>query len=130
MTKRIASLLVFALLLFSVVTVSTAPSASAYSSSTITSQYWWPHNGCSAPTGDAPSGVSFTYACNHHDGCYNQHWASKGTCDQWFANDMHNACAGYWYCNYWANGYFAAVSAFGWPFYWCRCDPTFTVYFA
>jgi Prokaryotic phospholipase A2 len=65
--------------------------ASASSSTTITAQYPWPHNGCtSAP--DNPAGASFTYACNHHDGCYARHWADRATCDQWFLNDMMTAC--------------------------------------
>ena len=109
---------------------STAVPASAYSSSQITAQYWWPHNGCSTITGDAPSGVSFTYACNHHDGCYWGHWADKGTCDRWFYNDMLAACGGGWYCNWWAGAYYRAVQLFGAPYYACRCDPNFAQYFA
>jgi hypothetical protein len=65
--------------------------ANAESSSTPTAQYPWPHNGRTR-TSDAPAGVSFTYACNHHDGCYARHWASRSTCDAWFRNDMLKAC--------------------------------------
>lgn len=126
--KRSVTLASFLLLIvgFFVVVVN-PPEASAYSSTKITAQYWWPHNGCSTPTGDAPSGVSFTYACNHHDGCYWGHWAGKSICDQWFLNDMRNACAGNGNCNNWANVYYRAVSILGWPFYWCRCDPNFYI---
>ena len=128
MTKRFAAVLV-ALLVCVGVQVGSAPSASAYSSTQLTSQYWWPHNGCSSPFGDSPSGVSFTYACNHHDGCYWGHWASKATCDWWFYNDMRNACAGGWWCNAWAYAYYSAVTNYGWPFYVCRCDPNLPSWF-
>ena len=130
--RRIVSLIGALLFMVGLAVVVDAPAASAYSSTTRTAQYWWPHNGCSTPTGDAPSGISFTYACNHHDGCYWGHWASKGTCDQWFLNDMRAACHGNSTCNRWATIYYWAVSAFGWPYYWCRCDPNIKVpmYFA
>ena len=100
--------------------VSAAP-ASAESSSAWTPQYPWPHNGCTRVS-DAPAGVSFTYACNHHDGCYAYHWADRGTCDAWFRNDMFGACyAAPWYlvygCTAAANTYWAAVRVLGQPYY-------------
>jgi hypothetical protein len=101
-----------------------AQPAAAYSSTQITPQYWWPHNGCSSPFGDSPSGVSFTYACNHHDGCYWGHWSNKWTCDWWFYNDMRAACGWNAWCQAWAYAYYRSVDTFGWPFYLCRCDPS------
>jgi hypothetical protein len=68
-----------------------ATPALAESSTTLTAQYPWPHNGCTIVSDNAP-GASFTYACNHHDGCYAGHWANRATCDQWFLNDMSAAC--------------------------------------
>lgn len=116
------------------------PSAAyAYSSTDTNGPYPWPHNGCSSPFGDAPAGVSFTYACNHHDGCYNKHWASKETCDLWFSNDMNAACNSskrsasvVANCRKWASWYYYAVKAVGFSFYSCRCDPTIRIpiYFA
>jgi hypothetical protein len=132
--KRLLLTVVAAALLTGLSAMMGAQPASAYSSSTITAQYWWPHNGCSSPFGDAPSGVSFTYACNHHDGCYNQHWASKATCDVWFYNDMRAACQGPWTiptrdsCLWWAEKYYQAVYALGGVFYTLRWDPTITFY--
>lgn len=73
--------------------------AAAESSSELTSQYWWPHNGCTN-TVDNPALISFTYACNHHDGCYALRWADRSTCDAWFRNDMLGACNERWYFNY------------------------------
>jgi hypothetical protein len=53
--------------------------------------YPWPHNGCTnAP--DHVGSADFTYACNHHDGCYAEHWANRATCDGWFWNDMIAEC--------------------------------------
>jgi hypothetical protein len=131
MIKRVLVGIATLVLAVAVVTVVNQSSASAYSDPTRTAQYWWPHNGCSSPTGDAPSGVSFTYACNHHDGCYILRWSSsKSTCDQWFLNDMRNACAGGFYCNTWAYAYYLGVSTLGWPYWWCQCDPTFRPLFA
>lgn len=127
--KKFLCLLASLLLALGVLVTVNAPNAAAYSDTTITSQYWWPHNGCSTPTGDAPSGVSFTDACNRHDGCYWGHWADKGTCDQWFLNDMRNACGSSGWCTTVAYAYYAAVAAFGWPFYWCQCDPNFRAQF-
>jgi hypothetical protein len=133
--KRIGTI-VAALLLAGVFAMVSAQPASAYSSETKTPQTWWTHNGCSSPFGDAPSGVSFTYACNHHDGCYNQHWADKATCDIWFRNDMQAACSGPWTlqirnsCFWWANAYYLGVRALGGIFYTLRWDPTINIYLA
>jgi Prokaryotic phospholipase A2 len=102
---------------------STSP-AFAESSSALTAEYPWPHNGCTAVTDRPFAGVSFTYACNHHDGCYAGHWASRETCDAWFRNDMFAACreahlpfemgGG---CASWTLAYYEAVRIFGQKFY-------------
>lgn len=97
-----------------------APTASAESSPEITAEYSWPHNGCTAVP-DNPTLVSFTYACNHHDGCYGRHWASKNTCDRRFLDDMVSACYEKWYlsqdCINWANTYFLGVQFLGQRYY-------------
>jgi hypothetical protein len=103
------------------VSVATASPALAQSSTTLTPEYPWPHNGCTAVT-DNPAGASFTYACNHHDGCYGGHWADRATCDTWFRNDMLNACRRLPFemvgtCAVWANIYYYAVRAFGDKYY-------------
>ena len=83
--------------------------------------YPWPHNGCmSAP--DRPSGADFTYACNHHDGCYALHWANRATCDAWFRNDMVSACRQVPFemaggCVVTAGIYYGAVRIFGQVYY-------------
>ncbi|WP_436055651.1 phospholipase A2 [Pseudarthrobacter oxydans] len=111
-----------ALVLVGSVSLTAAPQASAASSTTITSQYWWAHNGCTMVT-DTPLGVSFTHACNHHDGCYALRWSrDRATCDWWFYNDMRNACnaAAWWLrpdCYLVASAYYGAVRAAGW-YYW------------
>ncbi|MEO8283364.1 MAG: phospholipase A2 [Pseudarthrobacter sp.] len=126
-TKRLSSTLLALLLAFGAygaATVAAAPPAAAESSSAYSPQYPWPHNGCTiAP--DAPSGISFTYACNHHDGCYAGHWASKVTCDLWFYKDMSIACATAWWapqvmrtaCLEAATIYYGFVVARGQPYY-------------
>jgi hypothetical protein len=124
------------ILLCGALTMVTASSASAYSSPDTHGQYWWEHNGCTlVPDAPSASGVSFTYACNHHDGCYHLHWGGEGiwgkiTCDQWFWNDMYSACqaarAG-WYranCLAWAGAYWTGVRVLGDIFYYARWDPT------
>jgi hypothetical protein len=100
-----------------------ASPAAASSSSTITSQYWWPHNGCTIVSDSPAWPTSFTYACNHHDGCYALRWSSdRATCDWWFYNDMRAACNGNWWagierCYSWATNYYVGVRTFGW-IYW------------
>ena len=57
----------------------------------------WSTDGCSVVPDWGPSWVGgayfdFNHACIHHDGCYRQHWADRGTCDKWFLNDMYASC--------------------------------------
>jgi hypothetical protein len=123
-TQRLASALITLLFIFGtagIITVSSAPPAMAESSSIRTPEYWWPHNGCNVVT-DTPAGVvSFTYACNHHDGCYWGRWSYyRETCDLWFFNDMKYACSrtGYWQqsaCYTFARSYYQAVRWWGEP---------------
>jgi hypothetical protein len=124
-TKRVLSAVVAIFIAVGsagVVTITAAAPAAAESSSVRTAQYWWPHNGCTWVS-DAPAGVSFTYACNHHDGCYALRWSKdRATCDAWFYNDMIRACqtAPWWRqgaCDDMALDYYLAVRALGW-YYW------------
>lgn len=119
--SRVAAVFTAAVLALGLSTaVATAP-AMASSSTTLTAQYPWPHNGCTAVS-DNPAGASFTYACNHHDGCYAGHWADRGTCDAWFRNDMINACRGLPFemvsnCVIMAGIYYLGVRTFGDKYY-------------
>jgi hypothetical protein len=55
------------------------------------SRHPWSTDGCSASPERGP-GWDFHHACIHHDGCYRGHWASRGTCDEWFRLDMRASC--------------------------------------
>lgn len=57
--------------------------------------HWWTSNGCSFVP-DHGMDFNFEHACDHHDGCYGNHWASRSTCDQWFLNDMRASCEAMW----------------------------------
>jgi hypothetical protein len=74
----------------------------------------WPSDGCTKAPNWVPGVYNFTHACQHHDGCYVNHWADRGTCDQWFLNDMRAGCA--WWntkCNEAAVAYYWAVRICG-----------------
>ncbi len=118
--RTVIALLTMVITVFGIALVN-APAASAESSSTPTAQFPWAHNGCTGVPDD-PSGVSFTAACNYHDGCYGGHWASRSTCDLIFLGNMIKACNAQWYyhynaCRAWALIYYAGVRIFGQPFY-------------
>lgn len=130
--QRLASTLITLLFIFGVsgiIAVSSAPPAAAVSSSAITPEYWWPHNGCNVVTDSPMADVSFTYACNHHDGCYALRWSSdRATCDLWFLNDMKNACSRspwwqYGACVASAKTYYWFVRTFG-QYWWDRAIAT------
>jgi hypothetical protein len=79
--------------------------------------HWWPTDGCTA----VPD-LYFNHACVHHDGCYAYHWSDRGTCDQWFLNDMLGTCRTLPFdlvtgCVGTAYLYYGGVRAFGGPFY-------------
>lgn len=52
----------------------------------------WPSDGCTKVLNWVPGVFNFTHACQHHDGCYVNRWASRTTCDSWFLNDMNASC--------------------------------------
>ena len=71
---------------------------------------------------DAPSGVSFLKACNHHDGCYGVPLAPRDVCDAVFYSEMVQACNAQWWNNYfacrsWAVLYYTGVRLLGGFFY-------------
>jgi hypothetical protein len=85
------------------------------------SEFPYPHDGCTLVP-EAPSGVSFTTACNHHDGCYGARELSRATCDGIFYREMVAACVAdrgthYYTCRSFASIYYLGVRAFGKPFY-------------
>jgi len=84
------------------------------------SSHPWSTDGCSASPERGPS-WDFHHACVHHDGCYRGHWASRGTCDEWFRLDMRASCTvthrspgtGRTLCYWLAAVYHQAVRRFG-----------------
>lgn len=105
------------------------------------SDHWWEDDGCtlvddrgmayhpyrerSGGWSQAGAFFSFEHACEHHDGCYRHHWASKGTCDEWFYNDMKASCDALYPRDRARNGvcrteawkYYKGVQLFGLPAY-------------
>jgi hypothetical protein len=74
----------------------TAPVANAHTSggNATGGGQWhpWTSDACSKVPNWSPGFFNFTHACQHHDGCYRGHWASRSTCDRWFYNDMRASC--------------------------------------
>ena len=99
-----------------------AGSASAHAAPSATSEEFpYPHDGCTLVP-EAPSGVSFTTACNHHDGCYGARELSRAACDGIFHREMIAACDAnrsthYYTCRTFASIYYLGVRAFGRYFY-------------
>ncbi|MFI0800871.1 phospholipase A2 [Amycolatopsis lurida] len=90
---------------------------STFSASAHSGDHWWPTDGCTA----APE-YYFNHPCVHHDGCYAYHWADRGTCDNWFLNDMLAECRKLPFeivgsCGGVAFTYYGAVRLFGGSFY-------------
>jgi len=57
---------------------------------------YWPTDGCSH-VADSKKGVFyFEHACDHHDGCYRNHWATREACDDEFFDDMEASCVWNW----------------------------------
>lgn len=80
----------------------------------------WPSDGCTKVLNWIPGVFNFTHACQHHDGCYVNHWAAKNTCDGWFFNDMIASCGtsstllvNRPSCYSWASTYWAGVQLCG-----------------
>jgi hypothetical protein len=121
-SRRLVSIFAVVLLIFAISTTVAARTASA-------DEITWPHNGCTSPFGNAPSGVDFTNACDYHDGCYYNHSMDKFSCDWVFYSSMRDACGWNAYCQAWAVAYYYGVTEFGWPFYLCRCDPFINPYY-
>ncbi len=76
--------------------------------------HWWRSDGCTKVPNWIPGVYNFTHACQHHDGCYANHWASRSTCDRWLLNDMLAGwCWASWNCRNFAYTYYAGVRACG-----------------
>lgn len=99
-TARVLSMLITSLIITALFNLSsnplqayTEPSSKmvAVAHTQAADEYPWPHNGCTASP-NRVGAADFTYACNHHDGCYAEHWANRLTCDNWFLNDMMAEC--------------------------------------
>ena len=89
-------------------------------------EFPYPHDGCTLVP-EAPSGVSFTTACNHHDGCYGARTESRASCDAAFYREMVAACQAqrdthYYTCRSFATVYYLGVRAFG-SFFYDSADP-------
>lgn len=119
--RTLAAVLAVLLVVFASV-VAGAGSASAQTAPMPPSpEFPYPHDGCTRVP-EAPSGVSFTTACNHHDGCYGSHQLSRAGCDLAFYREMVAACqahrdVAYYACRSFAAIYYVGVRAFGQPFY-------------
>jgi hypothetical protein len=120
--RRVAPGLVLVLALLFGSSVAGGGSASAQAApSAPTPEFPYPHDGCTLVP-DAPSGVSFTAACNHHDGCYGARQLSRAACDAIFHREMVAACEAsrstrYYTCRSFASVYYVGVRVFGRPFY-------------
>jgi len=86
----------------------------------------WVSNGCTAVPDRITGVMNFNHACDHHDGCYGGHWASRGGCDSRFWYDMDASCKedyrwwnpSHYACDATRNTYYAGVRAFGAPAYY------------
>lgn len=87
--------------------------------------HWWATNGCTAVPDSAPGVFNFNHACDHHDGCYGNHWASRLGCDNEFWSDMEATCVNMWawwhpsrpLCRSVRDTYYAGVRALGYVAY-------------
>lgn len=88
--------------------------------------HWWSTNGCTGVPDSAPGVFSFNHPCDHHDGCYGHHWASRFGCDNEFWSDMEATCSRMWawwhpsrpLCRGVRDLYYAGVRAFGYLAYY------------
>ncbi len=116
--RSLSAAIILVLVFLGLTVVSTASAAAAASSSSAAQSY----DGCTAVP-EAPSGISFTYACNQHDICYGTHSNTRAGCDAEFYELMVQACAEarsvrqYYSCRTWAGIYYWGVRLFGAPYY-------------
>lgn len=57
---------------------------------------YWSTNGCTAVPDSVRGLYYFEHACDHHDGCYGNHWQSRLGCDDKFRRNMHASCNHNW----------------------------------
>ena len=87
-------------------------------------RWGWGVNGCTKVPDSIRGVFHFGHACDHHDGCYGGHWASRLGCDNEFWRNMSASCNHDWpwynfvsrrACRRVRNVYYAGVRALG---YW------------
>lgn len=86
----------------------------------------WATNGCTAVPDSVWGVFYFEHACDHHDGCYGGHWASRSGCDGEFWRNMEASCVYDWSwwspsrpaCRVVRDTYYTGVRAFGGPAYY------------
>jgi len=86
----------------------------------------WASNGCTAVPDRITGVMNFNHACDHHDGCYGQHWSTRSGCDNRFWHDMDASCRedyrwwnpSHYACDATRNTYYLGVRTFGAPAYY------------
>ncbi len=128
---HLADLIVVLALVAGAIGLATASPASAHTGGGAatggTQWHPWTSDACSWVPDRIPRVFDFSHACQHHDGCYRGHWASRATCDRRFLDDMRASCrtstTRWWNrpsCHGWAWTYFAGVRMVGatpWRYY-------------
>ena len=103
-------------------------------SGSATQHAWWSTNGCTVVPDSVPGVFHFNHACDHHDGCYGNHWESRWGCDVRFWRNMESSCTHNWawwnparlLCRGVRDTYFAGVRALGYVAYngWSISGPS------
>lgn len=98
------------------------------------SSHPWQTNGCTAVPDSVWGVFNFNHPCDHHDGCYGGHWASRLGCDNEFWSDMDATCSNMWswwhpsrgLCRNVRDTYYAGVRALGYVAYngWSISGPS------
>lgn len=101
---------------------------------TSTRHEWWSTNGCTSVPDSVRGVFYFNHPCDHHDGCYGNHWQSRLGCDNTFWSNMNSACNYNWAwwnparaaCRTVRDSYYAGVRALGYPAYngWSISGPS------
>lgn len=96
------------------------------SGSSTSHDFKWPTNGCTVVPDQINGVFYFNHACDHHDGCYVNHWESRSGCDARFYWNMEASCRhnfSWWnpsraLCRGVRNTYYLGVRALGAPAYY------------
>lgn len=96
--------------------------------------YKWATNGCTVVPDSVRGLFYFNHACDHHDGCYGNHWEWRSTCDARFWWNMEASCVYNWSwwnparagCRVVRDTYYSGVRALGYVAYngWSISGPS------